>query len=81
MSSAIYGFVEAGLAMNDSTRSYADAIGSSVIARNETYEGQVGRTQFSIRNSRIGFALKSPVIGGVAPSAVIEGDFFGNQPN
>jgi hypothetical protein len=75
----IYGFVEADV-MNDSTRSYPDSIGSSLVARNETYEGQVGRTQFSIRNSRLGFALQSPTVGGVRPSALLEGDFFGNQP-
>jgi hypothetical protein len=75
----LFGFVEAD-AMNDSTRSYADAIGSSVVARNETYEGQVGRTQFSMRNTRLGFALESPTVGGVKPSALLEGDFFGNQP-
>jgi hypothetical protein len=76
----IYGFIQVD-AMEDSTRSYADSIGSSIVARNETYSGQVGRTQFSIRNTRLGFALESPVVFGVAPSAVLETDFFGNQPN
>ena len=76
----IYGFVEAD-AINDSTRSYSDSIGSSLVARNETYAGQVGRTQFSIRNTRLGFALRAPVVGGVRPSALIESDFFGNQPS
>ena len=76
----IYGFIQVD-AMQDSTRSYADSIGNSIVARNETYAGQVGRTQFSIRNTRLGFALESPVIFGVAPSAVLETDFFGNQPN
>jgi hypothetical protein len=75
----LFGFVEADV-MNDSTRSYSDSIGSSIVARNETYEGQVGRTQFSVRNTRFGFALESPTLGGVKPSAVVEGDFFGNQP-
>jgi hypothetical protein len=76
----IYGFVEAD-AINDSTRSYTDSIGNSLVARNEFIEGQRGRTQFSIRNTRLGFALASPVIGGIRPSAVLEADFFGNQPN
>lgn len=76
----IYGFIQVD-AMEDSTRSYADSIGSSIVARNETYSGQVGRTQFSIRNTRLGFALESPVVFGIAPSAVLETDFFGNQPN
>lgn len=76
----LYGFVEAD-AINDSTRSYVDAIGNSLVVRNETYEGKVGRTQFSIRNTRLGFSLESPAIGGVKPSALIETDFFGNQPS
>lgn len=76
----LYGFVEMD-AINDSTRSYVDSIGNSLVARNETYEGKVGRTQFSIRNTRLGFALESPVIGGIKPSAIIETDFFGNQPS
>jgi hypothetical protein len=76
----IYGFIEAD-AINDSTRSYTDSIGNSLVARSEFIEGQRGRTQFSIRNTRLGFALASPVIGDVRPSAVLEGDFFGNQPS
>jgi hypothetical protein len=75
-----YGFIEADF-INDSTRSYGDAIGNSLVARKETYEGQVGRTQFSARNTRLGFLFESPEIGGISPSAVFEGDFFGNQPD
>jgi hypothetical protein len=74
----LYGFVEAD-AINDSTRSYVDSIGTSLVARNEYIEGQRGRTQFSIRNTRIGFAVVSPAVGAVKPSAIVEGDFFGNQ--
>jgi hypothetical protein len=33
-----------------------------------------------MRNTRIGLAFESPMVGGVQPSAVFEGDFFGNQP-
>jgi hypothetical protein len=76
----VYGFVEVD-AIADSTRSYGDSIGSALVQRDEVYEGQNGRTQFSIRNTRIGFALRAPVIGGLKPSAVVEGDFFGNQPS
>lgn len=75
----IYGFVEAD-GINDSTRSYADYIGNALVARDDTYAGKVGRTQASIRNSRLGFELRSPSIGGVRPSAILESDFFGNQP-
>jgi len=76
----LYGFVEAD-AIVDSTRSYADSIGSALVARDETYAGRVGRTQLSVRNTRFGVALDSPRVGGVKGSAVLEGDFFGNQPS
>jgi len=73
-----YGFVEADY-IADSTRSYNDYIGSALVARSDTYAGSVGRTQFSMRNTRLGFAFQAPQIGSLKPSALIEGDFFGNQ--
>jgi hypothetical protein len=75
-----YGFVEADY-IADSTRSYNDAIGSALVAPSYTYAGTVGRTQFSMRNTRIGLAFQSPQIGDLRPSALIEGDFFGSQPS
>jgi hypothetical protein len=75
-----YGFVEADY-IGDSTRSYNDAIGSALVAPSYTYAGTVGRTQFSMRNTRIGLAFQSPQIGDLRPSALIEGDFFGSQPS
>jgi hypothetical protein len=74
----LYGFVEADFIF-DTTRSYSDSIGSALVARSDTYEGRVGRTQFSMRNTRLGFAFESPPIAGVQPSAVFESDFFGHQ--
>lgn len=76
----LFGFIEADF-IHDSTRSYGDAIGGSLVARKETYAGRVGRTQFSMRNTRIGLRLESPKIGSVKPSALFEGDFFGNPPS
>jgi hypothetical protein len=73
-----YGFVEAD-AIVDSTRSYDDAIGETLVARSDTYAGRVGRAQLSMRNTRLGLAFESPEMGGVKPSAVLEGDFFGAQ--
>ncbi len=73
-----YGFVEADF-ITDSTRSYSDSLGSSLVARNDTYEGKTGRSQFTMRNTRLGLKFESPEVGGVKPSAVIEGDFFGDQ--
>ncbi len=71
-----YGFVEADYIL-DSTRSYGDAVGSSLVARSDTYEGQVGRSQFSMRNTRLGLRFESPNLGSVRPMAVLEGDFYG----
>ena len=71
-----YGFVEADF-ITDSTRSYGDSIGSSLVARSDTYPGTVGRTQFTMRNTRLGLKFESPETGGVKPSAVLEGDFYG----
>ena len=75
---AFFGFVEADY-ITDSTRSYNDSIGPALVARSDTYNGQAGRTQFSVRNTRIGLALSSPAIGSTRASALIEGDFFGSQ--
>jgi hypothetical protein len=72
----VYGFVEADYIV-DSTRSYGDAIGSSLVARSDTYEGKVGRSQFSVRNTRLGLRFESPSLAAVRPAAVLEGDFFG----
>ena len=73
-----YGFVEADY-IADSTRSYNDAIGNDLVARSDTYAGTVGRTQFSMRNTRLGLSFQAPEISGLRPSALIEGDFFGHQ--
>ena len=71
-----YGFVEADF-ITDSTRSYSETIGGSLVARSDTYAGKVGRSQFSVRNTRLGLKFESPESGGVRPSAVLEGDFYG----
>jgi len=73
-----YGFVEADY-ITDSTRSYGEQIGSSLVARSDTYQGRVGRSQFTMRNTRLGLKFDAPEIGGVKSSAVIEGDFYGHS--
>ncbi len=73
-----YGFVEADF-ITDSTRSYSDSMGASLVQRNDTYEGKNGRSQFTMRNTRLGLKFESPEVGGVRPSAVLESDFFGSQ--
>jgi len=39
-----------------------------------------GRTQFGVRNSRIGFRFKGPETANIKSSALAEMDFLGNQP-
>ena len=74
----LFGFAEVDYIF-DTTRSYNDAMGSSLVARKDTYEGNNSRSQFSMRNTRLGFAFESPMVGGVKPIAVLEADFFGHQ--
>jgi hypothetical protein len=45
---AFFGTIEADY-ITDSTRSYNEIIGGNLVARGDTYEGTVGRTQFSMR--------------------------------
>jgi len=73
-----FGFVEADYIF-DSTRSYDDAMGGTLVARTDTYAGRASRTQFSMRNSRLGMMFEAPAVGTIAPSAIFEGDFFGHQ--
>lgn len=74
----IYGFVDADT-MYDSTRSFNDLAGSSIIAAPGTTAGNNGRWTSGIRNSRFGLRLKAPEVGGVRGSGVIETDWLGAQ--
>jgi hypothetical protein len=79
----LYGFVEAD-SIVDSTQSLNDNGGSAAIARASlpgapSYAGDHGRTQFGVRNSRIGFRMKAPEAGGIRVSAQLEMDFIGTQ--
>ncbi len=72
----LYGFVEAD-SIYDSTRSFNDLAGSSIVAYPGTVAGNNSRVTFGVRNSRLGFRLKAPEIAGVRASGVIESDFWG----
>jgi hypothetical protein len=61
-----YGFIQADF-IHDTTRSYDDAIGSTLVARTDTFENTTGRTQFSTRNTRLGLLFESPMVAGVRP--------------
>src|SRR5262249_40863087 len=75
----LFGIVQADY-IADTTRSYDEPIGPVLVARTDVYEGTVGRAMFSMRHSRLGFVLDAPAFGGVSPSAVLQGDWAGNQP-
>jgi hypothetical protein len=76
----IYGFAEADM-MVDSTRSFNDGLNANVVAHDQTQAGDNMRTQFTIRNSRLGFKVEAPAFGGIRSSGVLEFDLFGNQPS
>jgi hypothetical protein len=65
----------------DSTRGLAEAAGNGPIARRGTANGDNGRTQFSIRNSRLGFSVEAPRLeGGWDTRAYVEFDALGYDP-
>jgi hypothetical protein len=93
----LYGFVEAD-SIYDTTQSLNDNPGMALIARpggkpgttpGGTYAGDNDRTQFGIRNSRIGLRIKAPEFHGIRVSGQAEMDFQGtalpicyaNQPS
>jgi hypothetical protein len=71
-----YGFAEAD-AIVDSTRSFTEVVGNNPVARPGTFDGDNGRTQFSVRNSRLGFTIGAPKTGDWASKGVMEFDFLG----
>ncbi len=85
-STTLYGFAEFDT-MYDSTQSFTDLPGNGAIlhdgpAPNHAYSygAHHGRTQFGVRNSRIGFRFKGPETQDIKSSALAEMDFLGNQP-
>ncbi len=89
-STTLYGFAEMDL-INDSTQSFSDTAGNTVIARRngvpplpaneqDTYPGNHGRTQMSVRNSRLGLQMRAPETHGIRASGLIEADFEGYLP-
>jgi hypothetical protein len=76
---SLYGFVELD-GIHDSTQSFNDVAGNASIQNPNSYVGKHGRTQFGMRNSRLGFKLSAPDLDGVQVSGILEMDFLGNQP-
>ncbi|WP_437630221.1 hypothetical protein [Sorangium sp. So ce854] len=75
----VYGMVELNI-MHDSTQSFGESVGATVIQREDTYAGSHGRTHFTSRNSRFGIRVSAPEFAGMKTTANLELDFFGNQP-
>ena len=73
------GFVELD-AFTDSTRSLTEVVGGNPVDRPDTANGMSGRTQFSMRNSRLAFGVLAPKYGGWATKGYIEMDFLGYDP-
>ena len=78
-SATVYGFVELD-AIHDSVQGPNDLLGNAALPRGGTYAGTHDQATFSVRNSRIGLRVGAPDLGPLRASAVLEMDFFGNQP-
>jgi hypothetical protein len=70
------GFVEFD-SITDSTRSLTEVPGNTPIDRAGTFNGSNGRTQFSIRNSRLALDVAAPMVDGVKSRGYLEMDFLG----
>ncbi len=75
----IYGFVEAD-AIHDSTQSFTEVQGNGLVLRNETFGGQHGRLEGTVRNTRLGVRVKAPEFHSMRLSGQLEMDFLGNDP-
>ena len=73
------GFVETDAIM-DSTRSLTEVVGNNPIDRPGSFNGDNGRTQFSVRNSRLGFGLLPPAQNGWSTKGYLEFDLLGYDP-
>ena len=70
------GFVELDM-MNDSTRSFQEVVGDRPVARGNTSSGTNGRTQFSLRNTRLAFTVLPPAVNDWKTKGYMEFDFLG----
>jgi hypothetical protein len=76
----LYGVVDFTV-FHDSVQNLGgEAAGNAAIAREGTYAGDHGRTQFSARGSRVGLRLGAPEFSGIKVTGLVEADFVGNQP-
>lgn len=73
------GFIELDT-IADSTRSLSEASGNTPIDRPDTLAGMSGRTQFSVRNSRLSFLIDAPEFESWKSKGLFEFDFLGFDP-
>jgi hypothetical protein len=74
------GFVELD-SITDSTRSFTESMNNAPVSRPDAPAGQAGRTQFSIRDSRLGFAISAPEFARWKTRGYFEFDFMGTAPS
>ena len=72
------GFVELD-AIVDSTRSFTEVEGNSAVSR-DAVSGQTGRTQMSIRNTRLAFSVEPPTYEEWKTKGYFEFDLLGFDP-
>ncbi len=90
-----YGFIEFD-AIRDSTQSFSDSVGNTPLLRSDgsypteippgviqpgvSYASTHPRALLTPRNTTFGFKMEPPEFARVKTAAIIEFDFFGNQP-
>ena len=74
------GFVEVD-AFNDSTRSLTEVIGNTPIDRSPSTNGDNGRTEMSVRNSRLAFSVLPPINNDWKSKGYLEFDLLGFDPS
>ncbi len=77
---SVAGFVEMD-AFVDTTRSFLEVEGNTPVVRADITAGKTGRTQYSVRNSRLAFEIGAPKLGGWTSNATFEFDFLGFNPD
>jgi hypothetical protein len=76
----ISGFIQAD-AFNDSSKSFTEVAGNNPVTRLGTYNGDNGRSQFSIRNSRFAFSILAPSQDDWKSKGYLEYDLLGFDPS
>ena len=76
---SMYGFIELD-GIFDSTQSFNELAGNALVARPGTFAGEHGRTLVTMRNSRLGFKVRTPQWQKVSLHGTFEFDLLGNQP-